>query len=423
MATTRSFQDMLNEYLPNDLFADELIKRDWYLNKIQKDNNWKGGDIIVPFRGAQASSLAFGGLTDENDIAEFDYVRGRISGYKEVWGSLIFNETDIMQHDGRVNEQSFLRILPDQIEEFMNYMKMAVSINLMCGPHFAKVTDATNAATGLMVVDKIDRFEIGQKVTLDDSDSAQADYYVTNIVIDTSTVTLSATRGGAAADVSAYSVAQNAKFYHPGVLVGGVATENFISMRSALLSAANGGSATLHGQTKTAWPALQAVNISGSAISATNLLDKLFDAWTTMKIKAKAANPDVCVMSYKHLGSAMKIVENGLVSGGASINRYSITPPKVNKYGWTEIEITGVKGGFTIVGVQEMDDDIIAFLDMSAMTFRTNGFFMKKKSPDGVEYYRKRSTSGYKIICDICLFGEQEFRKPATCGIIHSISY
>lgn len=420
--TVRTFQTMLNEYLPNDLFKDELIKRDFYLTEIQKDNNWLGGDIIVPFQGASASSVKFGGLTAQADISEYNYVRGKISGYKEVWGSLIFNETDIMQH-GKVNEQNFLRILPDQVDDFINEMKMQVSINLLCGPHFATVTDGTNAATGQMVVDKIDRFQIGQKAEILDGNSAKLAVYVINIVIDTSTVTFSATRGGAFVDLSAYTVAQGAKLYHDGVLdSSNVAVNNFLSARSALLSAANGGATTLHGQTKTAYPALQAVNVSGSAITASNILDKLFDAWSTIKIKAKAANPEKCVMSYKHMGSVMKVIENGLVSGsGQSIHRVVAKTPKISKYGWTEIEIVGVKGSFTLVGIQEMDDDIIMFLDMSAMTFRTNGFFQKKKSPEGLEYYRIRNTNGYQLVCDICLFGEQEFRKPATCGIIYGI--
>jgi len=428
MATTRSFQDMLNEYLPNDLFKDELIQRDWYLQNIQKDSNWKGGDIVVPFQGAAASSLKFGGLTSESDIAEYNFVRGKIQGYKEIWGTLVFNETDIMQHDGRVNEQSFLRILPDQIEEFMNYMKMATSINLLTGPHFAKVTDATSAGTGILAVDKIDRFEIGMKLELSDASGTAEHYetlYVIAIDVNAGTITLSATRGGAAADMdgsgalfNAVGVSTSFKFYHDGVCVAGVPANHFNSLRSALLSAGNGGAATLHGQTKTAYPALQAINVSGSAISSSNILDKLFDAWTTLKTKAKAANPDVCVMSYKHLGTIMKLIE-----AGGGVHQAILKNPKASKYNWTEIEIMGVRGGFKIVGIQEMDDDIIAFLDMSAMTFRTNGYFMKKKSPEGLEYTRIRGASGFKLITDICLFGEQEVRKPATCGIIHSISY
>lgn len=419
MATTRSFQDMLNEYLPNDLFKDELIQRDWYLQNIQKDNNWKGGDIIVPFQGAAASSIKFGGLTLENDISEYDYVRGKIQGYKEVWGSLIFNETDIMQHDGRVSEQSFLRMLPDQIEEFMNYMKMAVSINLLGGPHFARAVSTLGTAdlvNGIVEVDRIDRFEIGMKADLDDDNSAPVTVYVTNVNVNDNTVTVSATRGGAALDVSAYTVAQNAKFYHDGVLSGGVATNHFLSARSALLSSANGGAASLHGQTKTAYPALQAVNISGAAITSSNILDKIFDAFNSIKIKAKAANPNTCVMSFRNLGWVMAKIE-----AGGGIHRVNVSNPKISKYNWTEIEVMGVKGSFKIVGIQEMDDDVIMFLDMSAMTFRTNGYFMKKKSPEGLEYYRIRGANGFQLVCDVCLFGEQEFRKPATCGIIHSI--
>lgn len=418
MATTRSYQDMLNEYLPNELFAEEFLKRDWYLTNMEKDNNWKGGDIIVPFRGAGASSVKFGGLTDTSDIHESTYVRGKISGYKEIWGSLIFNETDIMQHDGSVKEQSFLRLLPDELEAFMTYMQMVTSINLLCGPHFAKVTDATDAATGVMVVDKVDRFALGQKCDIDDGDSSPTTVYVIAINVNTKQVTFSLTRGGAAANLSAYTVAQAAKFYHDGILVGGAVTNNFTSARSCLLSAANGGSSTIHGQTKTAYPILQAVNIDGTSMTASTILDDLFNAWTEIKIRAKAANPSKAVMSFKNLGSIMKLIESD-----KSPFKVSVNSTKATLYGWTEIEIVGVRGTFSIVGIQEMDDDIIAFLDMSAMTFRTNGFFQKKKGPKGEEFYRIRSATGYQLVTDVCLFGEQEFRKPATCGIIHTIDY
>lgn len=422
MATARTFQDMLNEYLPNSIFKDELIERDFYLSNMDKDNNWKGGDIIVPFRGNAASSVKFGSLTAENDISEYDYVRGKISGYKEIWGSLVFNETDIMQHDGRVNEQSFLRILPDQLEDFMANMKMMVSINLLSGPHFSTVLDATNAASGVLKVSKIDRYEIQQKVQFSDG-TYTFTAYVTKIDINADLVTFSATRGGAPVDLAAASVAVNDRVYHDGILVANAPANGFITVRQALLPQSLGGSDTLHGQNKADYPALQALRFDGSTITATNILDKLFDAWTQLKSKAKAANPSKCVMSYKNMGTIMKAIENGLSASGGSIHRVMAKTPKVSKYGWTEVEIVGVKGSFTVVGVQEMDDDVIYFLDMSAMTFRTNGFFQKKKSPEGLEYTRIRSTSGFKLICDICLFGEQEFRKPATCMAIHSINY
>lgn len=415
MSTTRTFQDMLNEYLPNKLLKEELLKRDYILSNIEKDDKWKGGKLIVPFKAAGASSVKMGGLTGASDISEDKYVRGSIDDYKEMWGSMIFNHRDLMDHSGKIVEDSFLKILPDAVEDFMEYIKMVASIQMGTGPHFAKVTDATNAATGLMVVDHIDRFVLNQKCIIDDDNSATLAVYVIAIDVNTDTVTLSLTRGGAAADVSAYTVAQNAKFY-----TDGAETTSFTSIRSVLLSAANGGSATVHGQSKLAYPFLQAVNVNGASITASNILDKLFDAYTEVRKKAKG-RADRFVMSYKHFGSILKLIENK--SNGAANWQITVEDKKASLYGWDEVVINSVKGKLTIVGIQEWDDDVIALMDMKAMVFRSNGFFQKRKSPEGMEYFEVRNTSGYQYIIDISLFGELEINKPGHCGIIYGISY
>lgn len=415
MSTTRTFQDMLNEYLPNKLLKEELLKRDYILSNIEKDDKWKGGKLIVPFKAAGASSVKMGGLTGASDISEDKYVRGSIEDYKEMWGSMIFNHRDLMDHSGKIVEDSFLKILPDTIEDFMEYIKMVASIQMGTGPHFAKVTDATNAATGIMLVDHVDRFVLNQKVTLDDDDSAAASFYVIAIDVNTDAVTFSATRGGAAANLSAYTVAQNAKFY-----TDGAETTAFTSIRSVLLSAANGGSATVHGQSKLAYPFLQAVNVNGASITASNILDKLFDAYTEVRKKAKG-RADRFVMSYKHFGSVLKLIENK--TNGAANWQITIEDKKASLYGWDEVVINSVKGKLTIVGIQEWDDDVIALLDMKSMVFRSNGFFQKRKSPEGQEYFEVRNTTGYQYIVDISLFGELEINKPGHCGIIYGISY
>jgi hypothetical protein len=406
---------MLNEYLPNKLLKEELLKRDYILSNIEKDDKWKGGKLIVPFKAAGASSVKMGGLTGASDISEDKYVRGSIDDYKEMWGSMIFNHRDLMDHSGKIVEDSFLKILPDTIEDFMEYIKMVASIQMGTGPHFAKVTDATNAATGIMLVDHVDRFVLNQKVTLDDDNSAAASFYVIAIDVNTDAVTFSATRGGAAADLSAYSVAQNAKFY-----TDGAETTSFTSIRSVLLSAANGGFATVHGQSKLAYPFLQAVNVNGASITASNILDKLFDAYTEVRKKAKG-RADRFVMSYKHFGSVLKLIENK--TNGAANWQITIEDKKASLYGWDEVVINSVKGKLTIVGIQEWDDDVIAILDMKSMVFRSNGFFQKRKSPEGQEYFEVRNTTGYQYIVDISLFGELEINKPGHCGIIYGISY
>jgi hypothetical protein len=184
------------------------------------------------------------------------------------------------------------------------------------------------------------------------------------------------------------------------------------------LSAANGGDTNVHGVPKTAWPFLQATNIAGSSITASNILDKIFDAYVSVQSKAKG-QANTVLMSYKHLGSILKLVE-------AAKGPFNVIPgsQKVSEYGYFEIMIGNMaKGMLKIVAVQEMLDSEIFFLDMKSMVFRSKGFFRKRKGPDGREFFEVRNTTGYQYIVDTCLFGELEVSKPGHNAVIYGISY
>lgn len=410
-----SFQSMLNEYLPNRMVSEELIKRDWFLSNLEIDNGWQGSKIIVPFKGAGASSVEFGQLADVSDISQSQYVRGSIDSYVEAWGSLVFNHRDLMDAEGKIPEATFLKILPGEVDAMVDYFKQVVSTSLGSGSHFAQLA-TDGQAGGTFEVDHIDRLQVGQKLVLDDANSAPLTVYVTAINVNaatagTGTVTVSLSRGGAAADVSAYTVAQGAKCYHPGALAG-----SFTSIKEVLLSAANGGASTVHGVSKLLWPVLQATNIDGAAITASNILDKIFDGYTEVRRKAKG-NANTVLMSFKHLGSVMKLLETQ--KGPFAVTKQ----PSASIYGWTEIEITSVKGTLKLVGIVEMDDDVIMYLDLKSMVFRTRGGFRKRKSPEGKEYYEVRGTDGFKYVVDMCLFGQLEVNAPGHNGIIYGISY
>lgn len=414
-AVNASFQSMLNEYLPNRMIMEELIKRDWFLSNLEIDNGWQGSRIVVPFKGAGASSVEFGQLADVSDISQSQYVRGTIETYTEAWASLVFNHRDLLDAEGKIPEATFLKILPGEVDSMVDYFKQVVSTSLGSGSHFAQLA-TDGQAGGTFEVDHIDRFQLGQKLVLDDANSAPLTVYVIAINVNaatagTGTVTVSLARGGAAADVSAYTVAQGAKCYHPGALAS-----SFTSIKEVLLSAANGGSATVHGQSKLAYPILQAVNIDGAAVTASNILDKIFDGYVDVRRKAKG-NANTVLMSFKHLGSVMKLLET-------QKGPYSVTKqPSASIYGWTELSVTTIKGELKMVGIVELDDDVIMYLDMKSMVFRTRGGFRKRKSPEGKEYFEVRGTDGFKYVVDMCLFGQLEVNAPGHNAIMHSISY
>lgn len=413
MATTRNFSALLNDYLPPNLLKEELIKRNYLLQKVERNDDWYGGSRIVPFKAAQASSISFGSLTAASSITQSQFVRGEAS-QKEVWGSLIFDSRDLMEHNGAIPEDTFLKILPDELDEFMLFFKEMISINLLTGTYLAKITSSSTITTGDCVVDKIDRFELGQALSIDDDDTSAVDVFVHAIDVNTSTLTLktsaSATSGS---NLSSYTTAQNAKLYLPGAQ-----SASFTNLRGALLSSTNSGDSTIHGQTKTSYKFLQAVNVSGVSVTANNILEKILDGFHEVRQKAKAGNANTVIMSYKHLGSCMKAIE--VQKGGQKV---SATSTKASLFGWTEIEIVSVKGNLTLVGIQEMPDDLIFYVDWKSMSFDSNRFIQKEKSPEGQEYMRVRNTTGYQYIVDLKLFGDLIVSKPGNNGVMHSINY
>ena len=164
---------------------------------------------------------------------------------------------------------------------------------------------------------------------------------------------------------------------------------------------------------------MQAVNIDGSSITASNVLDNVFDGYTERMVRGKGGKAPEVLMSFKNFGSVLKEIET-------SKGSFNVVPMsrKTNQYGWATIEVGSVSGDtLTIVGIQEMPDSEIMYLDWDSVTFYTNGLFRRRRAPDGKEFYETRATSGYAYILDHCVFGDLVCTAPWKNAVIHSISY
>lgn len=411
MSTEATFQDMLNQYLPNELLAEEMVKRDFFLQNCEKDNSWLGGPLIVPFEGAPETTFQLGSLAPIADINQATLVRGQVNNQPEIWGSMIFNEKDLIQHES-VNAQSLLKILPNRVDTFIRRMKQIVSQQFTVGAALDSAAGNGNSS-GEIQVKRPERFEVNMPLVIDDSDSAPLKVWVKTVNMETDVVTFCTDIGlTTLADLSGYTTAQSTVFYLPG---GETAGNRLTSLKTSLLSASNGGSSSLYGVSKLAYPYTQAINIAGSAFTASNFLEQSLNAMIQVRNKGRGM-ADTIVLSFNNMGLVLKYLE--IEKGPYRMS----SDPKASMYGWQEVEIVGPKGRARFVAIQEMDDDFMMILDMAAMKIYSNGFFRKRKSPDGLEYYQIRNTNGYQYVIDIAFYGDMILEHPSRCGIVYGLS-
>lgn len=403
---------MLNEHLHYDLLKEEIKEKN-YLWKVADHDDEVSGDIIVPFQAAKASSIKRGaGPTAIDKITKHKYTRGSVAfdNIPKVWGSMIFNYEDILNHDGRVKEKSFLgKFLPDQIDDFTTKFAEDLSHAVL---NSANKDEASGAGTsgGVIKVKRIERYEINEYIKFEGGQ----DGYVAEINLNTDEIKVVTAIDGST-PVSLTGVSPDDKIYKAGA---DTSSNQMTSLRDALLSAANGGDATIYGVNKLLSPYTQAVNIDGSGISASNILEKIFDGLVTFKRKAKVGTTEVW-MSFKHLGSVMKKLEQD--KGAYKMVEGSM---KVNQYGFTEIVVFGPKATVKVVGIQELDDDVIFGIDPGSLKFHSVKGIQKVKSPDGNYYTVSRSeNTGYDFVTDLYYRGDCIVAKPHRNLVWHSISY
>lgn len=420
MATTKAttYSDMLNEYLAYDMLEKEFKSMNWLLSNCNWDKSWAGGKLILPFQSAIGSSVRMGALTAENDVAESTYIRAYIDGYKEAYATLKFNSRDLFDH-GKISEQNFLKLLPDQLENTMDYFKQTVSIQVLGGKALDGVATAFDAATDVLAVNHPERFVINQKLIVYDG-TTTATGYVKAINMNTGVITFVTARGGSTAVDLAGLVEANTKVY-----VEDGQTTYFQSLKDMLLPAAQGGSDSWCNKTKTDSPFTQPILYdaggsggtgdwgTGTGVTKNDILSLVFDSMR--KGFQRGASPKKYLMSWKHYSSAIKQIETG---SGA----YKNVKPEVQYANASEITVGGIGGTCSLVGVREFDDDWICGIDPAWLDFKTGKSpFEVLKSPDGLSFYTIRATTGYTYLTDIRLAGDFVYRKPYTAVSIYNI--
>lgn len=412
---------MLNEWLVNDLFEQAFKEQMWLWNEATIIKTWQGGKLIVPFQDHYANSVAMGQLSDDSDLSTAGYTRGYLDGYKECYGSIVFNSRDLQYDHYRISEQSFISLLPKQLEQLMRFMKQTVSIQLLNGGRLdTVVTGFVGDPTGAVTVLHPERFQRTMKVVLEDTTGPTTiTGYVESINRSTGELFIyDARTGGSATDLTGLDDTTN-------IYIDGGNTTSYGSLKQMLLPASAGGSDNYANVVKLASTFSQPILYdaggaagtgdwgTGTAVDGNSILTLIFDAYR--KNLQRGGEADTAIMGYKHYSACMLALEKG--SGG-----FRHVDMNVKYAGYSKIEVFGVSGTITLMGVREMDDDWIAMIKMKDMKFYCgNKPFMALESPEGLKYFTKRATTGYQYISDIGLVGDFLYTNPWNATGIYNI--
>lgn len=411
---SREYNNMLNEYLHYDLMKEEIEKKSYLWKTAEHDMDFVGSDLIIPFQSTKATSVkSGGGPIAVNQISMHKHVRGTVNyaSAPKIWAAAKFEREDLFDHEGKLNKGSFLgNYLPQQIEDLSEYFAEVVNHQILNTKQIDKVKTTTDLTHGIIEVNRIERFQLGQKVTIDSG--ADKTGWVGQVDINKGTITImNALSGGAALDLTGVAVGE--KIYNDGFK-----DSSLSSLRDLLLAIENGGSANIFGVSKTSSVFTQALNISGADITKANIIEKLFDAYSKYKRICKVGASEVW-MSYKHLGSLMAKVEE-------TKSPYKVTPTqtKAGLYNWDEFEIFGPKGKLRVVAIPEFDDDVMFLMDPKSFKIHSNKGIVKIKDANGNFYTVIRDEADdFKYVTDMVFKGEFVLHHPHRDAVIHSISY
>lgn len=399
MSATATYGDLLKRYTPEKLIENTFAKYNLLWTECSKDKSWRGGTREVPLHESGFSSVQFGSLAAATDIGEMKVAMGTAT-MKELWGSVLVRESDLYRHGDM--EQSYLKIMPEKLEEFVKFMGTQVSVSFLNGGRTATAT-ANGQATDGIVVDKIYMFRINQKVEVDDDNSNATTGYVRTINLNTKTIVLyDARTGGAVVDLSAYTTAQNAI-----VRIVGTGSETFTGLPTYIFPAAvSGGSASAYGLTKADYTVLQSLYASGAAFTQATILDDLLTKYYEWSEIRGDVFSNVYV-SYGVFKNIAKILEN---------NRAYVTGDKKAGYGWNSIDIVGADGMAKIVALREMPNDKIYFGDFKNVEFSGAEPF-KRKLYDNKEFFLIRNITGPEMVSDYALRGEFIVKPNQWAGV------
>ena len=447
MAIAAAWQTIINDKMDLNEMAYAQLKRSAMYDALTKSADWLGvsssgsdkRSYKVEFLAGGTGNVRMGGLSASAAIQKAKPVVGLVQSYKDITMSLMFNEKDLEDFEigSKGYENKVMVSVARQIEGNTQNTKNRIEDQFINGGIVCNVTSIANAATGILVVDRPEKLKIGDNVQLaaaDASSDKNKQVFVIGINKNTKAVTFSLTQGGSAGNISTYvaSTAALTKIAVDGTVdSAGAITGALDGIKPVLLSAANGGDATYLGLTKTAYPFLQALNINGSTYTSSDILQNIFQSWSTeialqlTEFKGKKAkNLQVSPLNYAKIAQSYEFHKGSFRKND---------DPTLKVFDASKMTIASMETGgeLTFERNESLSDDVMYGLNMESWRLISNKALSYRKGeiqPSGYlgySWYTERVAGdggGYTHILDGGMSAQIVCGSPESNFVIHGLS-
>ena len=411
MSLKADLNGLLREYAPEKVAVAELNRLNYYFNNIKKNKKWvTGSNYRIDFEAGEHSTFMLGGLPDETKIKGASYIKADIANPATLVGSMLIHEKDLERHKSL--EDSFLDFWPEKLKQFTKRMEEKVSI-LLLGDGSICTATANGTIAGVMTLDRPHLLTIGERVTIDDDNSSPVTCYVKSININTKEVVFATDETLATvADLSGYATANKAKVY---VETATGASDKFNNLNEFLFAAANGGSDTIHGLTKTASPILQPLSTSGSTFNTgKKLLEGLYGFYFEYEKLGRSEANEILV-DY----NAFQFMSLALQS-----SKWFAAKETSAGIGYKGLVLSGPNGDMKIKALRDLAQGTAAIIDWSAIELAGQNMFKTKHQQNGDLFYTVRksgSGGGYVHIVDVVLDAQHICKAPSKLAGVYGI--
>ena len=410
--------DKMSKVIQEEKIVNHFVmKKSWFLNKIQK-KTWNGkAPYECPMKLSPAGSISAGCVHDD-DPWKGKFEKGQITGLGRFTGTLCLSSKELECYN-KIDKESYVKLVGNDVQDLGERMVQNVDSilvnssvsDVIANPHVtvggaAAGTITAGDALGNLYVRNPYVFSCGHKYEVYSDSQGALTVFVTSVDAAQQKITFQTNKvedGVAAvpADLSAYDTAAERVLIRTFGYTAELAKGNTVGDLHECLF----GDGDLHGLPRSISPYMKGLDYDISAgITPANVLDRIYKKYFEIHEQCHKVGFREALVPYK--------LYYVLVSELQRSKEYVQRDSKVS-YGFQTVCMDGPFGELRFTPIPHMPEDEMLFIDFSSLMWLGSSSYFNPAAPSGNPgWHVERRSDCYVYFRDIYFKGRLICKSP-----------